>query len=190
MCGNWLLQSNFTNTLCEIREGQPFNPPRLASPHGELQKKISNINLVEMAVKNRSLYGIILIGSTKINENQWINENQQICENQWICEARRVGGYNMLCVQAYLIRCVDQLFLESQLPHKIVNLLVTVSNLNNKLTVCGGVDFLKLIDKYIMWDKLAVCTSCAIALAGQISHGNRFNSNCLSAIVWVGFMLR
>jgi len=34
--------------------------------------------------------------------------------------------------------------LESQLPHKIVNVLFSITGQNNELTFCGGVDFLKL----------------------------------------------
>ena len=44
----------------------------------------------------------------------------------------------------------QNVFMENQLPHKIVNLLFTIANQNIKLTICGAVDFLELINKYIM----------------------------------------
>jgi len=53
-----------------------------------------------------------------------------------------------------LTQCIYSLVLESQLPHTIVNLLFAIINQKIKLTFLGGgVDFLKLINKYIMWDK-------------------------------------
>ena len=43
--------------------------------------------------------------------------------------------------------------LESHPPHKIVNLLFAITNLNNKLMVCGELDSLQLINKNIVSDK-------------------------------------
>ena len=37
--------------------------------------------------------------------------------------------------QSHLTQCISQMVSESQLPYKIVNLLVTITNLNNKLTI-------------------------------------------------------
>ena len=39
---------------------------------------------------------------------------------------------------AYLTECIYQLVLESQVPHKTVNLLFTIPNENIKLTGLGG----------------------------------------------------
>ena len=41
-------------------------------------------------------------------------------------------------LQVYLTKCIYQLVLESQHPHKIVNLLFTITNSNIKLTVLWG----------------------------------------------------
>ena len=38
-------------------------------------------------------------------------------------------------LQVYLTQCIDQMVSESQLPHKIVNLLFTIINQNIKLTI-------------------------------------------------------
>jgi hypothetical protein len=43
--------------------------------------------------------------------------------------------------------------LEDQLPHEIVNLLFTITNLNIKLTFCGKIDFSKPINRYLVSDK-------------------------------------
>ena len=40
--------------------------------------------------------------------------------------------------QSYLTKCIYQLALEIHLPHKIVNLLFTITNSNTKLTVLWG----------------------------------------------------
>ena len=42
--------------------------------------------------------------------------------------------------RSYLTQCIHQLVLESQLPHKTVNLMFELVTVNNKLTICGGVD--------------------------------------------------
>ena len=52
--------------------------------------------------------------------------------------------------RAYLTQCVYLLVLESQLPHKIVNLLSTITDQYIKLTVLWRVEFLKLIDGYVL----------------------------------------
>ena len=38
-------------------------------------------------------------------------------------------------VRAYLTQCIHELVLESQLPHKIVNLLFTIADSSIRLTV-------------------------------------------------------
>ena len=38
----------------------------------------------------------------------------------------------------YDMACINQMLLESQLPHKIVNFLFTVTNENSKLTILWG----------------------------------------------------
>ena len=58
-----------------------------------------------------------------------------------------------IVVQSYLAGCIYQLVLESQLTYKNVNLLLNVTNQSIKLTVLG-VDFPKLIDVYIVSDKV------------------------------------
>jgi hypothetical protein len=40
--------------------------------------------------------------------------------------------------QIHLTECVNRMVLESQLPHKIVNLLFTITNQDNKLTILWG----------------------------------------------------
>ena len=40
--------------------------------------------------------------------------------------------------QLDLTECINQMVLESQLPHKIVNLLFIITNKNSKLTVLWG----------------------------------------------------
>jgi hypothetical protein len=39
---------------------------------------------------------------------------------------------------SYLPQCIDQMVFESHPPHKIVNLLFTVTHPNNKLTILWG----------------------------------------------------
>jgi hypothetical protein len=51
--------------------------------------------------------------------------------------------------------CIYELVFESRLPHKIIKLLFTITNQNMKLVVCEGVDFLKLINEYIVSNKSA-----------------------------------
>ena len=43
----------------------------------------------------------------------------------------------------HLTECTHQMVLESQLTHIFVNLLFTLTNQDNKVSVCGGADFLK-----------------------------------------------
>ena len=43
--------------------------------------------------------------------------------------------------------------LESQLPHKNIDLLFSVTNQDNMLTILCGVDLLKLINEYNLRDK-------------------------------------
>ena len=45
--------------------------------------------------------------------------------------------------QSYLTRSINQMVLENQLPHKTVNLVFKLVIVQNKLTIWGGVDFLK-----------------------------------------------
>ena len=45
------------------------------------------------------------------------------------------------------------MILESQIPHKTVKLLSTITNQNNKLTILWG-SWLKPFDWYVVWDKL------------------------------------
>ena len=54
---------------------------------------------------------------------------------------------------SYLTECIYQLVLQSQLPHKIVDLMFTITNQKVSLRFRGGVDPLKLIDKCIVPDK-------------------------------------
>ena len=42
-------------------------------------------------------------------------------------------------VRSHLTECVHQLVLESQLPHKTVNLLLTITNQDDNLTVLWGI---------------------------------------------------
>ena len=42
-----------------------------------------------------------------------------------------------------LTYCINQMISERQSPHKIVNLLLPITNLKNKSTIFGGVDFLE-----------------------------------------------
>ena len=68
--------------------------------------------------------------------------------------------------QSYLTKCIYYLVLESQLHHKIVNLLFAIINQNIKLTICGGVDFLKFIETYIVSDKVPVtCLFCTESIS-------------------------
>ena len=74
---------------------------------------------------------------------------------------KRVGG------RVHLTECIYQLVLESQLPHKIVNLLFTITDEDNKIAnllftvtdgdkltvLTGSWLFKKRIDKYIVKDK-------------------------------------
>ena len=46
-----------------------------------------------------------------------------------------------LCI--YLTECINEIILQGQHPHKIVNFLFTFTYQNNKLTIVRGVDFLK-----------------------------------------------
>ena len=43
---------------------------------------------------------------------------------------------------------------ESQLPHKIVNLLFKLEMANNKLTILWKIDFLEIFNLYILLDKI------------------------------------
>ena len=52
--------------------------------------------------------------------------------------------------QVYLTRCIDSTVIESQLPHKIVDLLFRLVKVNNKLTICGRVEFLKSFNRYMV----------------------------------------
>ena len=53
----------------------------------------------------------------------------------------------------YLTRWISLLVSESQLPHKIVNLICDWVIVNNELTILKGFDFLDLINKYVLRDK-------------------------------------
>ena len=67
--------------------------------------------------------------------------------------------------QSCLTECIHQLILESQLPHKIVNLLFTITHQILSRRFCRGFDLLKLTNKYIVSDKV-VSSLAAIASAG------------------------
>ena len=47
-------------------------------------------------------------------------------------------------------QCIHEMVLESQLPHRVVNLLFTITNENNKLTMLWGTDFLEPSNRYIL----------------------------------------
>jgi len=55
-------------------------------------------------------------------------------------------------VRIYLTQYIYQSVLESQLPHKIVNLAFTITKQNIESTFLGGVDFLKLTNEHIVSD--------------------------------------
>ena len=52
--------------------------------------------------------------------------------------------------QPILTECIHELVLESQLPHKTVNLIFPSVVVHNRLTILWGSGLLKLINKYIM----------------------------------------
>ena len=59
------------------------------------------------------------------------------------------------------------LVLESQLPHKIVDLLFTATNKSWSWRFCGGVGFLKLIDKFL--------SKCKASREAATEGGSDFN---------------
>ena len=59
----------------------------------------------------------------------------RICAASVCCRCARAMR---LPYQSHLTECIYQLVLESQLPHKIVNLLFTITSCNIKLTVLWG----------------------------------------------------
>ena len=65
------------------------------------------------------------------------------------------GGSRVPQPQACLAPCIHQMVWESQLPHKIVNLLFTISLLHNKLTMLWGSWLSKTIYLYILSDETA-----------------------------------
>ena len=42
-------------------------------------------------------------------------------------------------LHVYLTQCVDQMVLESQLPHKIVSILFKLATVNKRLTILWGI---------------------------------------------------
>jgi hypothetical protein len=50
----------------------------------------------------------------------------------------QLPGKNRPRKRTYLTECINQLVLESQLLHKTVNLLLTISDENKKLTLLWG----------------------------------------------------
>ena len=58
------------------------------------------------------------------------------------------------CSRSYLTEHIYQLILERQLPHNNVSLLLPLLIETLSRRFCGGVDFLKLINKHIVSDKV------------------------------------
>ena len=53
-----------------------------------------------------------------------------------------------------------KLFCTSQFPDQSVNVSFIITNMKNKLTNFVGVDLLKLIDEYILWDHTITGLAC------------------------------
>ena len=77
-----------------------------------------------------------------------------------------------LRVPSHLTQCINHVVLKSQLPHKIVDLLFTISLPCNKLTFCGGVDFLKPFNSYILSDDIEILVRVASHGHVQPTHVN------------------
>ena len=63
-------------------------------------------------------------------------------------EAHQIGEPKWTATDPLLTQCIHSSVLESQPPHKIVNLISWSVIVNKKLTIFGGVDFRKLINEY------------------------------------------
>ena len=67
----------------------------------------------------------------------------------WSLARGGAGSLRRTRSQVHLTERIYRLVLESQLPHKIVNLLFTISDHDARYVFCGGVDFSKRIDEYM-----------------------------------------
>ena len=62
--------------------------------------------------------------------------------------------------KSHMRRCIGSLILESQLPHKIVNLLYSKPIVNNKLMILWRIYFLKPLNQYIVSDIIEGGPAC------------------------------
>ena len=56
--------------------------------------------------------------------------------------------------------CINSIFPQSQLSKKIVNLLLAITNQNDKLTILWGADLIKPSNLYIVRDEVADGSYC------------------------------
>ena len=84
----------------------------------------------------------------------WLNQKTGVSEEEAnrTCWRPETG----VTSKPHLTECIYQLVLESQLPHKTVNLTFQLVIVNNKLTILWGSWLSKTIDGYILWDKTVV----------------------------------
>ena len=79
--------------------------------------------------------------------------------HQWLQDRTWDAPTKGLAWWVYLTEHVHLFVLESQLPHKTVNLLFIMNNQNIKSTILWGSWPLTLINEFILWDKKWICKS-------------------------------
>jgi hypothetical protein len=67
--------------------------------------------------------------------HQWVKRQRTLLSRGVLSPERALRLERCVLPQSHLTRCINQMVFESQLPHKIVKLLFTISLLYNKMTI-------------------------------------------------------